>query len=337
MVVDHRLVSSTDSQNETFFADFFVGHSPRSQDGLARLCFPTIRLDKIVHLIDCEVKDPTKVPILEKGVEAMGMLLAVAEGKDPICLPNDQGHFSVGQVPSVGIKPRFYCNRKLPRQSSTCTADNGGKQCQSCASLQLRAHQILLPLQEKHIIDIRENQMSFADCSEALIKVMKAYPLSTRIQAWGCTAISSLANWGNRGNSWDLVPAVTKVIEGYKWDEPVLLCAMRALNSLLSMSADKGLEAEGADAQSPADYPTQKLLLGEVTELMLVHRRNLDLQLLGLKCLCFMACENKKEIAAGWGLEAIIRALHEHCSLHSGTAEFCYEFLALNIACHIVH
>ena len=307
-------------RHEYFFADFFVGHSPRSQDGLARLSKKAIRLDKLVHLLDCEVKDPTKLPILEKGVEAMGMLLAAAEGTEPICLPNDQGHFSVGQVPIGDIKPRYFCNRlrKFGRPLLTCAADNGGKQCQSCASLQLRADQILLPLQEKHMIDVRENQMPLEHCSQALIKVMKAYPLSTRIQAWGCTAIFSLTRRDNRGNSLDLVPAVTKVIEGYKWDEPVLLCAMRALNSLLSMNADKGLGAE-ADTQSPADYPTRIFILEEVTEQMLVHRRNIDLQLLGLKCLCVMACENKKEIAAGWGLEAIIRALHEHCNLDSGT------------------
>jgi hypothetical protein len=313
-------------RDETFFADFLAGRSPRSQDGLARLCFPPILFDKLVHLLDSQVKVPTKLPLLEKGVEAIGMLLAVAEGKDHVCLPNNQGHLAVGQVSSAGIKPRYYCNRKLPRQSSTCAADNGGKQCQSCASLQLRADQILLPLQEKHVIDIRENQVSLADCREALIKVMKAYPLSTRIQAWGCTAIFSLADWGNRGNSLDFVPAITNAIEEHKWDEPVLLCAMRALIRLLNMIADKGLGAAEANTHIPADYPKRNFILEEVTELMLVHRKNIDLQLLGLKCLCFMASENVKEIAAGWGLEAIIRALHEHCNLHSGTAEFCCEF-----------
>jgi len=314
-----------------FYADFFAAHCPRLQDGLARLCFKPIRLDKLVHLIDCQVKDPTMLPLLEKGVEAIGMLLAVAEGKDPVCLPNNQGHLAVGHGSSGGIKPRYYCNRKLPRQSSTCAADNGGKQCQSCALLQLRADQILLPLQEKHMIDIRENQMSSADCSEALIKVMKAYPSSTHIQAWGCTAIFSLANWGNRGNSLDFVPAITKAIEEHKWDEPVLLCAMRALNRFLNMIADNGLGVAEANTHISADYPTRNFILEEVTELMLVHRKNIDLQLLGLKCLCVMASENTKEIAAGWGLEAIIRALHEHCNVHSGTPEFCYECFVLNL------
>ena len=301
--------------------DTKLTNSPLRQDGLARLCPPPLRLDKLVHLVGFEAKDATKLPLLEKGVQAIGMLLAVAEGANPICIPNDQGSIAVGHAPGSGSQHRYYCQQKIRGQKGICAADNRGQQCKWCSKLQHQADFTILPLQEEHVVDIRENQMSMTDCGQALIKVMNAQLSSTRIQAWACTGIGILASQGNEGQSRELLQAVTRAIAEHKWQEPVLLCALRALNKLLDVLADKGFgAAAAADTDCPVDYSSPKFIMEQVTDVLIVHRRNVELQILCFKCLYSIASEHPKEIAAGWGLEAIIRALREYCSPHSGTS-----------------
>ena len=136
-----------------------------------------------------------------------------------------------------------------------------------------------------------------------------------------CTAISILTSQGHEGQYRDFLQAVTHATVEHTWDEPVLLCALRTLNKHLNVLADEGFGAIAAeDTDCPVDYSSPEFIMDQITEVLILHRRNVELQTLGLKCLYSIASEHRKEIAAGWGLEAIIRALRDHCNPHSGTA-----------------
>jgi hypothetical protein len=167
-------------------------------DGLARfdtarLC--TLRVDKLVQFLGQEAGSHNLLRVLERGVEAVGLLLgllACAQGNSSLMngnssLINDQGSF-VSRIDS-----------DAPYTCSTCTENKRGRQqqCASCARLQELASRLLPPQEQVQVQDtvaqVCADKAFVNDCSRVLMLLMKAHTSSSSLQALCCCAIFNLA------------------------------------------------------------------------------------------------------------------------------------------------
>ena len=300
-------------------------------DGLAR--FSSLRplsLDKLVQFLSSLSNEPlsASLTVLERSVEAIGLFLAGAHA-DAI-LMNDLGMVVSSVYPDIhtfGASERlYYCGRKQGL-SSACTAGNGGQQCDSCERLQKRSHRLLLwQYAPKHVSRVCENEAFLTECCHALNKVMTTWQASSGIQALGCFAIFNLACLDNGKviacGTWS---TITRVIEFglHNWNEHVLSCALRALHRVLgSTDGASGDMQDCVDCDAVAasnvisaiETKQVSRLIENIVEALVVHRRNENLQMLGIRGLHILSSvpqilTDVAQAGGGIGVEVIIRTM----------------------------
>jgi hypothetical protein len=324
-------------------------------DGLAR--FSPLSLDKLVQFLSKLSNEPhsASLTVLERGLEAIGLFLAGAHA-DAI-LMNDLGMLVSSLQPDLntfGASERlYYCGRKQVLNSPACTAGNGGQQCQSCARLQERSHRLLLrQYAPEHVSRVCENKAFLTECCHALNKVMTTWQTRSSIQALGCFAIFNLSCLDNgqviECGTWSVI---TRAIEFglHNWNEHVLSCALRALHRLLG-STDGALgemqdcvdcnAVAASNVMSGIETKQVSRLIEDIVEALVVHRRNENLQMLGIRCLHILSSVPQiltkvAHAGGGIGVEVIIRAMLDNLKNKNTDVGVCLQRVCCSALLHI--
>jgi hypothetical protein len=332
-----------------------VFNRPVVFDGLARFSpLRPLSLDKLVQFLSSLSNEPlsASLTVLERGVEAIGLFLAGAHA-DAI-LMNDLGMlvYVYPDIHTCGASERlYYCGRKNGLNLPAC--GNGGQQCKSCARLQERSYRLLLrQYAPEHVSRVCENEAFLTECCHALNKVMTTWPASSGIQAMGCFAIFNLACLDNGKviacGTWS---TITRVIEFglHNWNERVLSCALRALHRVLgSNDGASGDMQDCVDCNAVAasnvisSVETEQVsrLIENIVETLVVHRRNENLQMLGIRCLHILSSvpqilTNVAQAGGGIGVEVIIRAMLDKLKNTNTDVGVCLQRLCCSALLHI--
>ena len=256
-------------------------------------------------------------------MEALALVLSASEAQpaEPVILVNDQGNLAKGSSNIQGAcsRPLYYCGKSESTTMSLCGIDEGRQQCQSCSRLQQRADRLLDPLHPLDLAEIRGKE-TCTEFTRVVVALMTAHRTAVDIQAWGCLAIKKIAGL----NAAEVIPnnalgAVLAALEEHKWNARVLTCGMHTLVYLLGGSG--GTENLSTTlAISSVTLEKVQNIIDLVTEVQIVNRRDEDLQLMGCQLLFLLSQipENCTAISAGWGMEAIIRAMHDNSKPGSG-------------------
>jgi hypothetical protein len=274
------------------------------RDGLTRFEWqPAWSLEKLAGLLHDGATGSLPIPVLERAVVAFGLMLA---SSDPVLLLNDQGN-------ACTLEDRLcVCGFKKCRPL---------QQCGSCRRLQGDVDRYLVPAHYRHQhLAIASKAVVTDGTITSLVKLM-GNSHSPSLQAGCAYCIHNVAKLGQSAEDPQIdfgnaVTALTAAMEEHKWDSRVQSCAMHTLSFLLGSSRVKEVDWASDELESLAvphnlENGQMRRIIQEVTEVLLVHRRDLALQRLGCRCLFYLTCigDVRVEVIEGWGVEALVRCM----------------------------
>ena len=274
-------------------------------DGMARMMWePAFSLVKLAGLLQEGAAGSLPFPVLDQALVAFGLMLA---GNQPLVL-NDQGNACMLEAGTCVCSIKGCCHLQ---------------QCASCTRLQGDVERFLIPVQhrEQHMAHIigTATVVVLKDCVTSLVRLMENSQ-SPSLQANSAYAIHNLACMGLDFDFKDSVTRLTAAMEEHKWESHVQACAMQALVALLRNPVLPGTEAKADWNQkldglvTPHNLEPEQIcrIIQEVTEVLMVHRRSLGLQLLGCRCLYYLSCIDgvRADVIKGWGVEALVRCMN---------------------------